>query len=484
MLKIKACLGLLCCLGMIVFGMNFSNHVQAASNQVPDDEALASGGKGLTDGKSKEFFQEEKLFDVNDGKGYEEYRIPSVSVTANGTVLALAEARTGGDQTPTDLVLKRSMDGGETFSDQVTLAPGVAEGNAEMNPMLLTENNGDTVYLLWSRWEWGDSKYFMKKSTDNGATWEETEDITYVLDEYKDPDSPEYFADISGAGMGPGHGFQMSNGALVVPIYFTTDGWEDSTVAYIYSKDGGSNWEAGPKVPNPDGFSKIHENMMVELSNGGLMANMRNPDSNNRAVTTTDGLDQSWSTPVSDTELIDPVNAGSLARYDEENILFTNTANRSARTNMTIRMSNDDGQTWNSSREIYAGMTGYSDVNVGPDQTIYTLYEKPAGSKIVLARFNKEWVVGNEAYISATHLQAMVEAFEQEGELEKETARSLGTHLTAVIHYEDKQLAEKVVKHLNGLEQLLEKQAEVEQISPQVYQALKAKTEELLEQYE
>lgn len=223
---------------------------------------------------------------------------------------------------------------------------------------------------------------------------------------------------------------------------------------------------------------------MVERSNGGLMTNMRNPDRNYRAVATTDGLDQPWSTPVSDTELIDPVNAGSLAKYDEENILFTNTANKSSRTNMTIRMSNDDGQTWYASREIYAGMTGYSDVNVGPDQTIYTLYEKPAGSKIVLASFNKEWVVGNKGNISATTLQEMVENFEQKGELEKESARTLLTHLTAVMRYEDKSLADKLVKHLNGFEQLLEYQTEEEQISPQVYQALKDKTEELLAQYQ
>src|SRR5699024_9978140 len=162
---------------------------------------------GMGEGK-KAFFHEKELFHVDDGKGYAQYRIPSVSVTANGTVLAVAEARTGGDQTPTDLVLKRSTDGGDTFSEQKVLAPGVSEGNAEMNPMLITENEGDTVYLLWSRWEWGNPKYFMKKSTNDGATWEETEDITYVLDDYTNPESSEYFADLAGAGMGPGHGFQ------------------------------------------------------------------------------------------------------------------------------------------------------------------------------------------------------------------------------------------------------------------------------------
>ncbi|WP_200411485.1 NPCBM/NEW2 domain-containing protein [Virgibacillus salexigens] len=363
--------------------------------QLYDKALTAEEVKALSGTDNNGFFKEKELFNVNDGKGYGQYRIPSISVMANGTVLAVAEARTGGDQTPTDLVLRRSTDGGETFSDQVILAPGVENGNAEMNPMLLAEDKGSTVHLLWSRWEWDNPQYFIRTSKDNGATWGKAREITSVLDAYTNPDSPDYFKNISGAGMGPGHAFQMSNGALVVPIYLTTYGWANSTVAYIYSEDGGETWKAGPKVPNPPGFSKIHENMMVEISNGGLMANMRNPGSDYRAVSTTTGLEEPWTTPVSDKTLIGPINAASLALYDADTILFTNTANKSTRTNMTIRMSDDDGKTWYESREIYAGQTGYSDVDVGPDKTIYTFYEKPAGSKITLARFNKDWIEGS-----------------------------------------------------------------------------------------
>src|SRR5699024_9798325 len=107
----------------------------------------------------------------------------------------------------------------------------------------------------------------------------------------------------------------------------------------IYSTDDGSTWEAGPQVPIPDGYSKIHENMMVETSDGGLMANMRNPDRRHRAVSTTDGLGQEWTSPVTEETLPDPVNQGSLAKNDEGSIFFTNTANTATRTNMTIQMS-------------------------------------------------------------------------------------------------------------------------------------------------
>lgn len=337
-------------------------------------------------------FTEQELFNVNDGRGYGEYRIPSIAVTSNGTVLVVAEARTGGDQTPTDLVLRRSTDGGNSFSANVILAPGKSQGYAEMNPMLLAEENGSRVHLLWSRWSWGNCQFFIRTSTDHGATWGPARDITSVLDAYKTPGTAKYFAGLSGAGMGPGHGFQMTNGVLVVPIYMTTYGWTNSTVSLIYSTDLGATWNAGQKVPNPSGFTKIHENMMIELSDGRLMTNMRNPGSDYRAVSFSNGVNHTWSTPVSDTELIDPVNQASLDTYDASRILFTNTAHTSSRVNMTIRVSQDDGASWYRSKLIYSGVAGYSDVAVGPDKTIYVFYEKPQGSKITLATFNMEWI--------------------------------------------------------------------------------------------
>lgn len=349
----------------------------------------------LTDAQVKKissFYEEQMLFDTADGKGYVEYRIPSIAVTANGTVVVAAEARSGGDQTPTDIVVKRSTDGGNTFSEQVILAPGKSQGTAEMNPMLLAENSGNKVHLVWGRWTWGNCKFYIRTSTDNGLTWGPTKDITYVLDAYKNAASPNYFPNLAAAGMGPGHGFQLFDGTLVVPIYMTTSNWTNSTVATIYSNDGGVTWNAGTKVPNPTGYTKIHENMMVQLSDGSLMANMRNPGSDYRAISKSSGVNGVWSTPTSDMTLIDPVVQASLHRYDASTILFTNPANKTYRTNMTIRLSNDDGATWYKSKEYYAGTGGYSDVGVGPDKTIYVFYEKPQAKKISLARFNKAWI--------------------------------------------------------------------------------------------
>ena len=42
-------------------------------------------------------------------------RIPGIVLPNRGTLLAFCEARDGGDRTRTDIVLKRSEDGGKTW---------------------------------------------------------------------------------------------------------------------------------------------------------------------------------------------------------------------------------------------------------------------------------------------------------------------------------------------------------------------------------
>ena len=60
-----------------------------------------------------------KVF-VSGRGGYHTYRIPAVVRTPKGTVLAFCEGRKGGrgDAGDIDIVLRRSTDGGKTFSDR------------------------------------------------------------------------------------------------------------------------------------------------------------------------------------------------------------------------------------------------------------------------------------------------------------------------------------------------------------------------------
>lgn len=72
---------------------------------------LSSGAGPRSPGKSVEVF-------ISGEDGYHTYRIPAIIRAEDGSLLAFAEGRRGGqgDSGDIDLVLKRSTDGGVTWS--------------------------------------------------------------------------------------------------------------------------------------------------------------------------------------------------------------------------------------------------------------------------------------------------------------------------------------------------------------------------------
>lgn len=87
--------------------------------------------------------------------------------------------------------------------------------------------------------------------------------------------------------------------------------------------------------------------------------------------------------------------------------------------------------------------------------------------------------------INASDIKARVEHFKEEGEFENDdAARSLSTHLNAVIRYEENELTEKVIKHMKGFKLLLVQQQENELISRKAYNALKDDADSLIKQWQ
>ena len=71
---------------------------------------------------SKKMLTEIDVF-IRGKDGYNTYRIPALLATAKGSLLAFCEGRrnSGKDHGDIDLILKRSMDNGETWSDQMVV---------------------------------------------------------------------------------------------------------------------------------------------------------------------------------------------------------------------------------------------------------------------------------------------------------------------------------------------------------------------------
>ena len=323
----------------------------------------------------------------SDGLGYERYRIPGIVATERGTLLACCEARkNAGDWSAMDIVIRRSADGGASWSENRALARGLAEGATMNNPVLLAE--GGVVHLLFCR-EYGVARrgggVFHMRSGDDGLSWSGPRDISAGTH------PANYTRNVFACG--PGHGLAHSSGALLCPVWMTTGEpgsqlHRPSDAAALYSLDHGETWRTGEVIRSTGGIPNMSECSAVELSDGRVLLNIRNESpKRRRAFAVSSNGYKHWSEPALDEALIDPVCYGSVARYDENTILFCNAASGLARENLTLRRSHDDGRTWPEALTIDPGPAQYADVAV-TGGTIYVLYEK--SPNILLAKIGGE----------------------------------------------------------------------------------------------
>ena len=183
-------------------------------------------------------------------------------------------------------------------------------------------------------------------------------------------------------------------GRLVIPC----DHIEATSKRYyshvIFSDDHGKSWHRGGSTPR----DQVNECQVVELSHDRLMLNMRNYDRSQplrRTSISNDG-GMTWSDPVHAPTLIEPICQAAIERMPASTsskphiILFCNPADARQRINMTVRASDDDGLSWPRSLTLYAGPSGYSDLDVLPNKKIVCLHEagiKNLAESIVFSSF-------------------------------------------------------------------------------------------------
>jgi sialidase-1 len=330
--------------------------------------------------------------------GYHTYRIPSVIVTPGGTVLAFCEGRKGGrgDAGDIDLVLRRSTDGGTTWGKTQVVWE---DGNTCGNPCPVVDARTGTVWLLMTHnlrtdteakivagTGTGGRTVWVTRSDDDGRTWAKPVEVT------KDVKKPGW----TWYATGPGVGIQLRSGRLLIPCDSKSDGGKVLESHVILSDDGGRSWKLGGAV-GPG----CNESQAVELSDGSVMLNMRSHRGNSRrlvAVSRDGG--ETFSKPVEDRELIEPVCQASILRLpgDGGGILFSNPAG-TKRERMTVRLSRDDAKSWPHARVLHPGPAAYSCLTVLPGGAVGCLYEcgeKNPYETITFAVFSREWLASGK----------------------------------------------------------------------------------------
>lgn len=339
---------------------------------------------------------------VGGENGYHTYRIPSIIVTPSGAVLAFCEGRKngGGDAGKIDLLMKRSEDGGKTWTEQtIVWDDGI---NTCGNPCPVVDEETGTIWMFLT-WNLGGDhekqihlgtstdtrRVFLTSSTDDGKTWVKPVDLTNELK----PSTWRWYA------TGPGVGIQVKNGQykgrMVIPCDYS-EVESDGKTRYggshiVYSDDHGKTWLLGGTM-----YPKMNECQVVELSDGSLLMNSRSSKCGTRAFAwSTDG-GITWPKIEYNTPLPDPVCQASTLRIrtGEEKqpyaILFSNAADSKERIKMTIQISYDDCKTWPLKKVVYPGPSAYSCLTQLNDGMVLCMFEswvRKRYAKIRVARF-------------------------------------------------------------------------------------------------
>ena len=324
------------------------------------------------------------------------YRIPSIIRTRHKTLLAFAERRDRhcSDDTAHEIVLRRSLDNGQTWGDSITVVgylaglqssppcDGCPQAASNPNPVEIRLSNGSTAILL--HYETLNNPQADRHgldmqlwSTDEGLTWHNLSPLQFLS-------QPNI-----GAMIGPSVGLQAPSGA----IYFTAhlaygywdvgeyqgrldhegdhclgrlckggsgDGGSNATTkpsAWLYgSSDQGMTWHSSRQL---EGLDECSIAWLVSPRDGRIIASCRLERSQRRraqVVWSAGGQPEAITYPEG---LIDPGCQGSILNV-RGTLYLSHLSSTDDRSHMTVRRSFDRGASWADTTLVWEGPSGYS----------------------------------------------------------------------------------------------------------------------------
>ena len=250
--------------------------------------------------------------------GYHVYRIPGIIVTKNNVVVATTEARTkgGGDWDPNDVLMRRSFDAGNTFQERKLIVDHKNYGEGPIsNFVLIPDRTSGRVIALYC---YKYSRVFTMFSDDDCSTFSEPIEITDTFNQFHQ----DY--DWRVCATGPGHGIQLENGRMIVPVWLSDGsgsemgkgnlGHRPSIITSIYSDDCGMTWKRGDiicrnkDIVNQQVLINPNETIAVQLSDSSVMFNIRSESEIQRRLIAIshDGA-TNWKIKGFDNSLLEPI---------------------------------------------------------------------------------------------------------------------------------------------------------------------------------
>ena len=329
--------------------------------------------------------------------GFKCHRIPALTTATNGWIIAAWDGRPETCQDApqaNSIVYRISKDGGKSWTPIQTALAGTPGANKVgfSDPSFVVDRTTGTIFLFSVKSF--DAGLFQSQlgtdpnarnilhahvveSHDNGQTWVNPRTIT---DQVTAGYEGQWFTRFASSGEGIQLRYGAHAGRLIQQYAVANSGSTSLMAVSVYSDDHGATWKPGaPSEGNAD------ENKVVELSDGRLLLNSRTQGTAGQrleAISYDGG--QTWGPFRHNWDLTDPRNNASIIRaYPNAPqgsararvLLFSNADSSTARANGTIRVSYDDGFTWNEGKVFESGDMAYSTLHALNDGTWGLLYE-------------------------------------------------------------------------------------------------------------
>ena len=343
--------------------------------------------------------------------GSTNYRIPAVITAKDGTIVAVTDKRKfneGDLPQDIDIVCNRSFDGGLSWSEPYTIAQGTGYNHGFGDCALAWSNDDNgliAVFVggvgLWNSTPSNPIRSYKSYSYDNGATWTEPEDITHFIfgDNCVIPEHQTWRASFFGSG----NGLLTSTGRIMF-VAAIREGSAQSLNNYaVFSDDNGVTWQISGRASVGGDEAKV-----TELVDGRILMSIRHGGKRWYNISEDGGV--TWQTNTSTwNDITAPACNGDMIRYTSvsqghnRNRLLHSVPKGTQRTDVTVYLSYDEGETWPVSKTIVPYSSAYSSLCVLPDGTIGLYVEEEpngtSGYSTVFYNFSLEWLTdGNDTY--------------------------------------------------------------------------------------
>ena len=332
------------------------------------------------------------------------YRIPAVITAKDGSIVAVTDKRKyneGDLPQDIDIVCNRSCDGGHTWSEPYTIALGTGVNHGFGDCALAWSNDDNGLIAgfvggvgLWNSTPSNPIRSYISRSYDNGQTWTEPQDITHFI--FGDDCIYEEQRTWRASFFGSGNGLRTSTGRIMFVAAIRETTAQSLNNYAVYSDDNGQTWHVSGRASVGGDEAKV-----TELVDGRILMSIRH--SGRRWYNISEDGGETWQPSTSTWyDIIAPACNGDMIRFSSENQghdrnrLLHSVPYGNSRTDVTVYVSYDEGETWPVSKCIVPYSSAYSSLCVLPDGTIGLYVEEEyagaSGYSTVFYNFSLNWL--------------------------------------------------------------------------------------------